>query len=141
MNKRLIAFALTALLALTRLRSLVAQSQNPIQIENANPGTAGWLLTNPATDNTIAGYANLTSVNKGGQIKLFVTTTDPQYQISVYRMGFYQGLGGRLMLGPVTVNGTQQVIPTPNPTTGFLECNWTNPYILTTGAIGPAESI
>ena len=92
------------------------------------------MLTNPASNNEIAGYANLTSVNKGGQISLFVTTTDPQYQISVYRMGYYQGLGGRLMFGPVTVAGTNQTIPTPDPSTGFLECNWINPYVLTTGS-------
>jgi hypothetical protein len=49
-------------------------------------------------------------------------------------MGYYQGLGGRLMFGPVTVAGTHQTIPTPDPSTGFLECNWTNPYVLTTGS-------
>ncbi len=116
------------------LRLVTAQSQNPIQIENANPGTASWLLTNAASNNEIAGYANLTSVNQGGTISFFVSTTDPQYQLSVYRMGYYQGLGGRLMFGPVTVTGTNQTVPTPDSSTGFLECNWVNPYVLTTGS-------
>jgi hypothetical protein len=110
-------------------------SQNPIQIENANAGTANWLLTNAASANEIAGYANLTSVNKGGQIEFFVTTPDLSYSLSVYRMGYYEGLGGRLMFGPVTgIQATNQTIPTPDPTTGFLECNWVNPYLLTTGS-------
>ncbi len=129
-----IALFAIGVLALISLCLVSASSQNPVQIENANPGTAQWLLTNPSTNNQIAGYANLTSVNKGGQISFFVTTTDPQYQISVYRMGYYQGLGGRLMFGPVTVAGTNQTIPTPDPSTGFLECSWTNPYVLTTGS-------
>ncbi len=38
------------------------------------------------------------------------------------------------MAGPVTVAGTNQTMPTPDPTTGFLECNWSNPYVLTTGS-------
>jgi N,N-dimethylformamidase beta subunit-like protein len=130
----LIAFIATVALTLTFSGLITASSQNPTQIENANPGTAAWLLTNPATNNEIAGYANLTSVNKGGQISFFVSTTDAQYQISVYRMGYYQGLGGRLMLGPVTAPGTNQTMPTPDPSTGFLECNWVNPYVLTTGS-------
>ena len=133
-NKFLIASVATMVLALTFFGIITASSQNPTQLENANPGTAAWLLTNPASNNEIAGYANLTSVNKGGQISLFVSTTDPQYQISVYRMGYYQGLGGRLMFGPVTVAGTNQTVPTPDPSTGFLECNWINPYVLTTGS-------
>ena len=134
MGKRFpLAFIAIATFALISFR-VIGATQNPVQIENANPGTAQWLLTNPASGNQIAGYANLTSINKGGQISFFVTTTDPQFQISVYRMGYYQGLGGRLMFGPVTVNGTTQTIPTPDPNTGFLECNWINPYVLTIGS-------
>ena len=63
----LIAFIATVALTLTFSGLITAQSQNPIQIENANPGTASWLLTNAASNNEIAGYANLTSVNQGGQ--------------------------------------------------------------------------
>jgi len=70
-NKFLIASVATMILALTFFGIITASSQNPTQLENANPGTAAWLLTNPAPNNEIAGYANLTSVNKGGQISLF----------------------------------------------------------------------
>ena len=104
-------------------------------MENAKTGTSDWRLTTPGwASGAIEGYPSSTSVNRGEQIKFYVNTADPTYTLEVFRMGYYQGLGGRLMLGPVTVNGTQQVIPTPNPTTGFLECNWINPYILTTGS-------
>ncbi len=110
--------------------SLFAQSANPIQIENQNPGTFAWFPQNVANNHEIEGYASLTSINAGGQISFFVNTSDPQYTLTVYRLGYYQGLGGRQMTSPVTLTGIAQAIPTPDPITGMVECQWTNPYIL-----------
>jgi hypothetical protein len=99
--------------------------------ENAKPGTTDWKLTDPAlTTGAIEGYGSLTSVNRGGRIKFFVNTVDPTYTLEIFRMGYYQGLGGRRMGPPVTLNGTKQVMPTADPTTGLIECNWINPYVL-----------
>ena len=50
---------------------------NPIQDENAKPGTSAWQLSDPAPNHEIEGYASLTSVNRGGTIRLFVNTSDP----------------------------------------------------------------
>ncbi|HZT70808.1 MAG TPA: N,N-dimethylformamidase beta subunit family domain-containing protein [Terriglobia bacterium] len=105
--------------------------RNPIQLENAKPGTTDWKLTNPATNHEIEGYASATSVNRGGQIQFFVNTVDPTYTLQVYRLGWYNGLGGRQMTDPVTLQGTQQEVPSPDPTTGIVECHWKNPYTLT----------
>jgi regulation of enolase protein 1 (concanavalin A-like superfamily) len=106
--------------------------QNPVQIENAKPGTTDWKLTNPGwTTGVIEAYADVTSVNRGGQIKFFVNTSDPAYRIEIFRIGYYQGLGGRRITDPVTVAGTKQTIPSPDPNTGLIECNWINPYVLT----------
>ena len=59
----------------------------------------------------IQGYASRASVNQGESIDFFVRTinTNP-YDLSIYRIGWYNGLGGRLMLGPVTLPG---VVPPP----------------------------
>lgn len=104
---------------------------NYIQIENAKPGTSEWTLTKPGySTGVIEGYASLTSVNRGGQIKLFVNTSEPTYTLDVFRMGHYGGLGGRRVMGTVTRKGTAQVRPAPDPVTGLIECNWTDPYIL-----------
>ena len=35
------------------------------------------------------------------------------------------------MTTAVTRTGTVQITPTPDPTTGMIECNWTDPYVLT----------
>jgi regulation of enolase protein 1 (concanavalin A-like superfamily) len=110
---------------------LTATAQNNIQLENAKPGTTDWKLTNPGyASGAIEGYASLTSVNRGGRIEFFVNTADPTYTLEVFRIGYYQGLGGRRMTNPVKLPGTKQVIPAPDATTGLIECNWINPYIL-----------
>ena len=85
-------------------------------VPNALPGTTAWQLVNLATNREIEGYASLTSVNKGGQISLFVSSTDANYTIDVYRMGWYNGNGGREVLGPIQRSGGVQAIPPPDPT-------------------------
>jgi len=103
-------------------------------VENAKSGTTSWILTNPAANQEIEGYASATSVNRGGQIHFYVNTTASSFTITVYRMGWYGGTGGRQVAGPVTVAGIVQPIPTPAPTTGLVECNWTKSYTLTTAS-------
>ena len=102
-----------------------------VQKENAKTGTSDWKLTNPGyAAGVIEGYASLTSVNRGGRIKFFVNTSDPTYTLELFRIGYYQGLGGRRMTPPVRLTGTKQLMPAPDPTTGLIECNWINPYVL-----------
>ena len=97
---------------------------NPVQTENAKPGSTEWEITNLALNHEMEGYASLTSVNRGGQISFFISTSDPSYTVDIFRMGWYGGAGGRRMLPPIPLAGTQQPIPTPDPTTGLIECNW-----------------
>ena len=94
---------------------------------SALPGSTAWQLTTPAANREIEGYASLTSVNQGGQIRLFVNTAETNYTIEVFRMGWYGGAGARSMLSPVVRTGTHQVTPSANASTGLIECNWTNP--------------
>lgn len=45
--------------------------------------------------------ASAVSVNKGEPITLYMSANargDQRYSIGVYRVGYYQGLGGRLMM-------------------------------------------
>ncbi len=104
---------------------------NPIQIENAKPGTSDWHTVNAASNHQIEGYSSSTSVNRGGSISLYVNTADASYTIDVFRMGWYSGLGARRMMAPVQVNTVQQpACPVVDSSTNLLECNWTNPYTL-----------
>jgi hypothetical protein len=72
----------------------------------------------------------LTSVNVGGEIKLFVNTKEPNYTIEIFRTGWYDGLGGRRMNDPIIRKGTRQPLPIEDEASGLIECNWKDPYIL-----------
>jgi hypothetical protein len=105
-------------------------AQNPIQAENQKPGTSAWEISTPATNHEIEGYASLTSVNRGGSITLYVNTPEPTYNISVYRVGWYNGAGGRLVATSGTLAGKSQLPCPQDSVTGLIECNWTPSYTL-----------
>jgi hypothetical protein len=107
-------------------------ASNPVQLENAKPGSA-WDLQEDA-NGEIEGYASATSINRGESISIYVRTTQPTYSVSVFRMGWYGGMGARKMLGPIVRTAVSQPMPTPNATTGMVECNWSDPYVLTVPA-------
>lgn len=119
-------------------RMAAAGMQNPIVAENNLTGTEAWRLTNPALHREIEGYASATSVNHGEAIQLYVNTSAPSYTLEVFRMGWYRGLGARRVFGPVSVPGTVQLTPAPDPQTGLVDCDWKNPYLLKTAAADSA---
>jgi hypothetical protein len=113
-------------------------SSNPVLAENALPGTPNWqipsALRSTSSDLThlIEGYANLTSVNKGDPITFYVNVQPVQsYSINIYRLGWYQGIGARLLQQVSGLNGVAQPACPPDPTTGLIECAWSPSYTLT----------
>ena len=112
-----------------------AQS-NPIQIENAKPGSTDWLLTKVVRHDDeiyelgwhrrrgIEAYASHTSIKAGEKLDVHVSTYPVnKYAVSIYRMGYYGGAGARLMrtLGPL--QGTAEPTPQDGPR-HLVECNW-----------------
>lgn len=95
-----------------------------IAAENALPGIR-WGLVAPARPGQLEGYASAPSVNHGEPIALHLRA-DGTHQVSweLLRMGWYGGLGARLVArgGPVTVG--PQPSPSPDPSTGRVECRW-----------------
>src|SRR5206468_9247271 len=129
------ALALVAVRLLARRdpSGLAYAADNPIVIENQQPGSSGWQLRNWASDapGQIKGYASATSVNKGTPITFYVTVNPAQtFTIDVYRVGWYQGSGGRLLqqIGPF--NGVQHPPAPRDTTTGLIACNWPPTYTL-----------
>ena len=130
------AFLLPLAFLVLALGTARAQT-NPIVIENQQPGSAAWDLdtSKVGTDTVgqIKGYASAASINKGENITFYVSTNPAQtYTIDVYRVGWYQGLGGRLMqhIGPL--NGVTQPTCPMDATTGMIECRWAPAYTLAT---------
>jgi N,N-dimethylformamidase beta subunit-like protein len=133
----LIWFVLSVAAGIGLAPAPAAAQSNPIVIENQQAGTTAWRIPfgSAATDagGQIKGYASDTSVNKGENITFNVTVNPAQtYTIDIYRMGWYQGLGGRLIqhIGPLS--GVQQPTCPTDATTGMIECHWTASYTLAT---------
>ncbi|MBL9008115.1 MAG: hypothetical protein JNJ46_27905 [Myxococcales bacterium] len=116
---------------------------NKVQLENALLGTDQWKLINPVplsvrnpndfSTGALEGYASLTSVNVGGDISLYVRSTAPTFSIDIYRMGYYNNLGGRLMKSIPSVASVVQPMPAPQDSNnyGLVECDWIESYRLT----------
>ncbi|HYR84159.1 MAG TPA: N,N-dimethylformamidase beta subunit family domain-containing protein [Terriglobia bacterium] len=113
-------------------------NESPVMVENRQPGSWRWTTSVPGLSiaddisKQIKGYASATSVNKGESITFYVTLSPAQtYTMDVYRMGWYQGDGGRLLqqIGPL--NGAQQPACPVDSVTGLIECAWTPSYTLT----------
>ena len=135
------------------------QPAGPVAVENAQPGSTGWQSPELAkgrgqpgptaaakdaaalgvveplavwADTPIRGYAELASVNKGDSIGLRISTTAPTYSIEVYRMGWYNGAGARLMSTISNLTGQNQAVPAPDAN-GMVEARWARSYLLATG--------
>lgn len=109
--------------------SATVPAANPVQRENARPGTRGWEI--PASAGTvITGYASETSVTPGQSFHLHVAAPrGSRYRVLVYRLGWYRGAGGRLITCVPGCRSSQAAIAQPPPTapgsvTGLLRAPW-----------------
>lgn len=107
-----------------------SEGLNLIQVENRKTGTAAWVLTKPARNREIEGYASAASVDRGGTIRLYIDTAAPNYTVTVYRTGWYDGLGAREVLAPTRREGRRQPAPYRDASTGLVECRWEDPFTL-----------
>jgi hypothetical protein len=102
-----------------------------IRRENERLGTRDWMTTKVRVDPKtryrspgIEGYASRTSVRPGEAIAIHVSTNPPSpFLLEIYRMGYYQGHGGRLVktIGPIP--GQVQPDPPIGPKR-LRECAW-----------------
>jgi len=102
-----------------------------IRRENSLAGTRDWMTTNVRIDPKtryrspwIEGFVSRTSVRPGETITIHVSTNPPSpFVIEYYRLGFYQGHGGRLLLKTGPFKGTVEPDPPVGPKR-LRECAW-----------------
>jgi hypothetical protein len=124
----------TAAVALTGLPLARADcaAANRVQEENARPGTRDWMLEKTGVEAEtkyrcpwIEGYASQASVRAGETIHLFVSTNPAaRFSIDVYRLGWYEGDGGRLVRRLGSFAGITQDDPQVGPKR-LRNCHWT----------------
>jgi hypothetical protein len=130
-----------AAVVLCGLLSPAAGAQNVIQTENALPGVEGW---NGAGTSLVEMYASQIGIVPGEPIEVHVNTKPAaRYRISVYRLGWYGGAGGRLMTCVPSCGGSKQgQTQTPAWTTAVdgppLQPNWPVTDVVQTGTDWPS---
>ena len=78
------------------------QASNVIQAENKLRGSGDWTITKPASNHEIEGFASVTSAKPWEAISFYLNSnlSDAEHlktKIDIYRMGWYEGKGGRLI--------------------------------------------
>ena len=88
---------------------------NPVVIENSREGSGGW-ADSLSGSTTVEGYTSEVSVLPGETVHFHVASerTGP-YTVDVYRLGWYGGLGARLV---ASFGGTAQPQPRSSAATG-----------------------
>src|SRR5438552_11185598 len=116
----------------------ILAADNPIVTENQLTGSNGWRLGGLVSDDTtgqIKGYASATSVNQGESLTFSVTVNPAQtYTIDIYRIGWYGGLGGRLVRPGGLLAGVIEGPCTPGPAPGVVACGWRPGYTVRASA-------
>ncbi len=100
--------------------------ENPIRVENRKPGTEAFLLTQPALGAECEVYCSVTSAEAGETVNVFASVDIPQgVRLDLFRLGHYQGRGGRHILSLPTAPVSRPVpYYTLDPNTGRVECDW-----------------
>ena len=122
-------------------------ADNKIVRENALPGTASWQIPQSKEATVqIQAYANATSVAAGQKLSFYVSTQKEgiAYWISIYRLGWYNGYGGRLVATSSEQIGNAQGYYDENAhflvnctsclvdaSTGLVEAKWKVSYTVT----------
>ena len=100
---------------------------NSIVAENQLAGNpqSEWDLSGANSAN-IEGFATDISVNRGQTVNFKINTNSNNYRIDIYRLGYYQGNGARLIATLQQTNkATVQPAPFTDPSTGLVDCgNW-----------------
>ena len=118
----------TTAAAAARLATLASGVVVPVAdwvvAENDRPGTLDWIPAGRPAPHDMEGFASTVSAVAGEEVTLYVNTTARTFHVEAYRMGYYQGLGGRLVWRSPDAPGTVQPPPVLLAPTNTVECHW-----------------
>ncbi len=102
-----------------------------VAVENRAAGTTAWRLPGPAYElggqahGAIAGYVAEQAIAPGEVQSVYVSAPRARtVTLQVYRMGWYGGRGGRLVLQSARLPARSQPPCTHRFATGLTECRW-----------------
>lgn len=102
-------------------------TSNAIVIENQLVGTpkSVWQIKDNIPSTNIEGFATDISFNVGETASFKINTVSQNYQLEIYRLGYYNGDGARLVATIESEGSANQPAPLTNPATGLVDAgNW-----------------
>jgi hypothetical protein len=123
----LLLISMNAFAAISAFASCTAPG-NPMEAENCLPGNppSQWYVVG-AGSNNIQGFTTDISVNIGQTVFFKINTNAVAYSINIFRMGYYQGNGARLVasISPTAPLPQNQPPCLTDSSTGLTDCgNW-----------------
>lgn len=129
--------AATGTQALVHAAEIKSAGSDLIKRENARPGTRDWLLTKTRTlpgkinkhllngrCSWIEGYCSANSVRAGEKLQIMVSANpESAFKLEIFRTGYYNGDGARLVRRFESLKGTPQADP-PVGENYVRECQW-----------------
>lgn len=91
--------------------------------ENEHEGTTDWLV-HGTPPGGVEGYLSQVSAKAGDSLTLFVNSSARRLDVQVYRMGWYQGKGARLVADLGSAPARVQKAPELTPGVNMTECHW-----------------
>ena len=110
---------------------------NLVALENRKPGTNRWQI-GWESNGQVEGYTSEVSVSPGERVQFHISLRPAgRYRIEIYRLGWYQGLGGRLYGCLPSCRsdepGSPQAVPAYDPSTGYVDAGWPVTDVLNVG--------
>ncbi|MDE3082039.1 MAG: hypothetical protein KGJ39_01315 [Acidobacteriota bacterium] len=94
-----------------------------VATENARAGDPMWLAGDGAPAGTLEAYTDAPSYALGETLSAFVSSTAARLTAKVYRVGYYQGLGARLVETVSNIPAQVRAVPAPDAL-GTVDCDW-----------------
>lgn len=98
-------------------------AQASIPVENQAAGYNAWKVSTPAPPESLAVWASPYVVSAGDTLKIYVQSIHDSLTVDIYRLGWYQGNGGRLLDRSTIPTAQVQPACTP-PFPGPVSCPW-----------------
>lgn len=108
--------------------------------ENHRRGTSAWQITNQGAG-VVEGFADRTYAKHGDEVGLYVSTDQPSFTVTAYRMGWYAGSGARQVWRSAPIAGKAQPACPVDHATNMVSCaNWARSLTMTvTAAFVPGD--
>lgn len=99
--------------------------------QNRLPGTRSWQIPRDVVPGAIEGFADANYATAGQRVGFYVNTDAASYRVEAFRMGYYQGTGGRLMWSSGSLRGQRQPSCGLTPGINMVSCaNWRESFSL-----------